>query len=49
VTGINGQPLHTGRGDLIAAADRQTRAALLDMITDPAPPRRSAGHPAVSA
>lgn len=32
VTGIDGQPLHTGAGGLIVAADRQTHAALLDMI-----------------
>jgi myo-inositol-1(or 4)-monophosphatase len=42
VTGVNGQRLHTGAGGLIAAADRQTHAALLEMITDQAPPRRSA-------
>ncbi|MEV8020351.1 inositol monophosphatase family protein [Streptomyces sp. NPDC086554] len=33
VTGIHGQPLHTGAGGLIVAADRQTHAALLDMIS----------------
>ena len=38
VTGIHGQPLHTGAGGLIAAADRQTHATLLDMIRDQAPP-----------
>ncbi len=32
VTGIHGQPVHTGPGGLIAAADRQTHDALLDMI-----------------
>jgi myo-inositol-1(or 4)-monophosphatase len=42
VTGVNGQRLHTGAGGLIAAADRQTHAALLEMITDQAAPRRSA-------
>ncbi|MEW2260142.1 inositol monophosphatase family protein [Streptomyces sp. NPDC047869] len=31
VTGIHGQPLHTGAGGLIAAADAETHAALLDM------------------
>jgi myo-inositol-1(or 4)-monophosphatase len=40
VTGIHGQPLHTGPGGLVAAADRQTHAALLEMIRDQAPPRR---------
>jgi myo-inositol-1(or 4)-monophosphatase len=39
VTGIDGQPLHTGAGGLIAAADRQTHAALLEMITDQTAPR----------
>jgi myo-inositol-1(or 4)-monophosphatase len=42
VTGIHGQPLHTGTehtaaGGLIAAADRETHAALLDMIRNQAP------------
>jgi myo-inositol-1(or 4)-monophosphatase len=32
VTGIHGQPLHTGTGGLIAAADRETHGALLNMI-----------------
>lgn len=32
VTGIHGQPLHTGVGGLIAAADEATHAALLAMI-----------------
>ena len=36
VTGIDGQPLHTVAGGLIAAADSQTHAALLAMITDQA-------------
>jgi myo-inositol-1(or 4)-monophosphatase len=40
VTGIHGQPLHTGPGGLVAAADRQTHAALLEMIRDQTPPRR---------
>ena len=31
VTGIDGQPLHTGAGGLIAAADHETHAALLRM------------------
>jgi myo-inositol-1(or 4)-monophosphatase len=40
VTGLDGQPLHAGTGGLIAAADRQTHAVLLEMITNPtAPPR----------
>jgi len=32
VTGIQGQPLHTGAGGLIAAADEATHTALLEMI-----------------
>jgi myo-inositol-1(or 4)-monophosphatase len=40
VTGIHGQPLHTGAGGLIAAADCQTHAALLDMIRDQGRPCR---------
>jgi myo-inositol-1(or 4)-monophosphatase len=40
VTGIDGQPLHAGTGGLIAAADRQTHASLLGMITDQPAPRR---------
>jgi len=32
VTGIDGQPLHTGAGGLVAAADEQTHAALLTLI-----------------
>jgi len=32
VTGIHGQPLHTGAGGLIAAADAETHAALLEMV-----------------
>lgn len=32
VTGLEGQPLHTGVGGLVAAADEQTHAALLDLI-----------------
>ncbi len=39
VTGIDGQPLHAGTGGLIAAADRQTHAALLEMIIDQTAPR----------
>lgn len=37
VTGLAGQPLHTGIGGLVAAADEQTHAALLAII------RRSSG------
>ncbi|GAB3985112.1 inositol monophosphatase family protein [Actinoallomurus acanthiterrae] len=33
VTGIHGQPLHTGPGGLIAAADLATHGAILEMIT----------------
>jgi myo-inositol-1(or 4)-monophosphatase len=32
VTGIDGQPLHTGAGGLVVAADPETHAALLKMI-----------------
>lgn len=32
VTGLRGQPLHTGIGGLIAAADQQTHATLLAMV-----------------
>jgi myo-inositol-1(or 4)-monophosphatase len=32
VTGIHGQPLHTGAGGLIVAADDETHGALLSMI-----------------
>jgi myo-inositol-1(or 4)-monophosphatase len=32
VTGIHGQPLHTGAGGLVVAADRETHAALLTLI-----------------
>ncbi|MDH6145331.1 MULTISPECIES: inositol monophosphatase family protein [Kitasatospora] len=32
VTGIHGQPLHTGAGGLLVAADQETHAALLDMV-----------------
>jgi myo-inositol-1(or 4)-monophosphatase len=32
VTGIDGQPLHTGTGGLLAAADEQPHAALLTLI-----------------
>jgi myo-inositol-1(or 4)-monophosphatase len=45
VTGIYGQPLHTGAGGLVAAADLRTHAALLSMIRDTAPPRRLAQVP----
>jgi len=42
VTGIHGQPLHTGAGGLIAAADTTTHAALLEMIRRQALPCRQA-------
>jgi len=32
VTGLRGQPLHTGVGGLVAAADAQTHAALIEII-----------------
>ncbi|GIH26259.1 phosphatase [Acrocarpospora phusangensis] len=38
VTGIHGQPLHTGTGGLIAAADPETHAALLAAIRDQSAP-----------
>ncbi|MCX4825697.1 inositol monophosphatase family protein [Streptomyces sp. NBC_01142] len=34
VTGIHGQPLHTGAGGLVVAADQQTHAALLEMVSN---------------
>ncbi len=33
VTGIDGQPLHTGNGGLLAAVDQETHAALLEMLS----------------
>ncbi|HET7018240.1 MAG TPA: inositol monophosphatase family protein [Streptosporangiaceae bacterium] len=33
VTGIHGQPVHAGAGGLIAAADRETHDALMNMIS----------------
>ncbi|WP_433350698.1 inositol monophosphatase family protein [Micromonospora sp. CA-111912] len=38
VTGIQGQPLHTGADGLIVAADRQTHAALLALVDRQLPP-----------
>lgn len=32
VTGLDGGPVHTGVGGLVAAADRETHVALLDMV-----------------
>ncbi|MEU9831692.1 inositol monophosphatase family protein [Streptosporangium sp. NPDC048047] len=40
VTGIHGQPLHTGAGGLVVAADAETHAALLNLIADQSPPDR---------
>jgi myo-inositol-1(or 4)-monophosphatase len=37
LTGIEGQPLHTGPGGLVAAADRETHQALLTMIRNQRP------------
>lgn len=37
VTGIHGQPLHTGPGGLVAAADRETHDVLLTMIRNQLP------------
>jgi myo-inositol-1(or 4)-monophosphatase len=41
VTGLQGQPLHTGAGGIIAAADRETHAALLTLIGRRLPPTRN--------
>jgi myo-inositol-1(or 4)-monophosphatase len=38
VTGIHGQPLHTGAGGLVAAADHATHGDLLAMIRNQSPP-----------
>ncbi|MET7368806.1 inositol monophosphatase family protein [Streptomyces sp. NPDC005566] len=43
VTGIHGQPLHTGAGGLIAAADQRTHTTLLEMIRN-----QAAASPAAS-
>jgi myo-inositol-1(or 4)-monophosphatase len=32
ITGLQGQPLHTGVGGLVVAADGQTHAALIEII-----------------
>ena len=40
VTGIHGQPLHTGAGGLVAAADQETHGALLEMIRSQLPAGR---------
>jgi myo-inositol-1(or 4)-monophosphatase len=40
VTGIQGQPLHTGAGGLVVAADHQTHAALLALIGNQLSPGR---------
>jgi myo-inositol-1(or 4)-monophosphatase len=37
VTGIDGQPVHTGTGGLVVAADEQTHAALLTLIANQRP------------
>lgn len=37
VTGLYGEPLHTGAGGLIAAADARTHAALLELVTNQCP------------
>lgn len=37
VTGIDGQPLHTGAGGLVAAADGRTHATVLEMIRNQVP------------
>jgi myo-inositol-1(or 4)-monophosphatase len=38
VTGLHGQPLHTGARGLVAAADHETHAALLAVIGRRFPP-----------
>jgi myo-inositol-1(or 4)-monophosphatase len=38
VTGLHGQPLHTGVGGLVVAAERETHAALLDRVGHQFPP-----------
>ncbi|MEU8193961.1 inositol monophosphatase family protein [Microbispora amethystogenes] len=40
VTGLHGQPPHTGAGGLVVAADRETHAALLEIIGRQAPRER---------
>ncbi|MET8586613.1 inositol monophosphatase family protein [Streptomyces collinus] len=40
VTGLDGKPVHTGTGGLIAAADAETHAALLEMVNGQAAPVR---------
>lgn len=40
VTGIEGQPLHTGPGGLIVAADRQTHADLMALVRNQLSPGR---------
>ncbi|GAA0367916.1 phosphatase [Actinoallomurus spadix] len=40
VTGIHGQPPHTGPGGLLVAADQKTHATLLDLIREQFPPDR---------
>lgn len=41
VTGIQGQPLHTGPGGLLVATDHETHAALLALIHNQFPPETS--------
>ncbi|GAA4561516.1 inositol monophosphatase family protein [Planotetraspora kaengkrachanensis] len=40
VTGIHGQPLHTGAGGLVVAADQETHAAVLELIGKQCPSDR---------
>ncbi|MEU6742291.1 inositol monophosphatase family protein [Streptosporangium sandarakinum] len=40
VTGIDGRPPHTGAGGLVVAADRETHAALLELIGEQLPSGR---------
>ncbi|MFF3666467.1 inositol monophosphatase family protein [Microtetraspora malaysiensis] len=40
VTDLRGEPPHTGAGGLVAAADRETHAALLELIRDQRSPDR---------
>ncbi|QGN48088.1 phosphatase [Micromonospora sp. WMMC415] len=37
VTGIDGQPMHTGLGGLVVAADEQTHAAILTLVANQRP------------
>ena len=49
VTGIHGQPLHTGAGGLVVAADQATHARLLALIADQVSPGQATGSAAGSS